>query len=100
MSVFLVSMIGLRQRTVKAIPTVANGGNHTTAFTEAARTAEAHKACFNVSKALAAAGVRVLTDNGFFEQVCISVLRLQFLQCCFGHVFIKWVLCMAGPEHV
>ena len=30
---------------------------------------EAHRACLNVSKALAALGVRVLTDDAFFSDV-------------------------------
>ncbi|KAH9942063.1 aminoacylase 1-like protein 2 [Amylocystis lapponica] len=51
------------------IPTVPNGGNHTAAFAEAAATVEAHRACLNVSKALAATGVRVLDDSFFFEKV-------------------------------
>jgi hypothetical protein len=52
-----------------AIPTIQNGGNHTSAFTDAARTIEAHKACLNVSKALAGVGVRVLTDEAFAHKV-------------------------------
>lgn len=52
-----------------AIPTVLNGGNHTPAFTRAAATPQAHKACLNVSKALAATGIRVLVDDEFFVQV-------------------------------
>jgi hypothetical protein len=54
---------------VVAIPTVENGGNHTPAFTDAAQTIEAHKACLNVSKALAGVGVRVLTDEAFMKKV-------------------------------
>ncbi|KAI8990718.1 hypothetical protein BD414DRAFT_413156 [Trametes punicea] len=50
-----------------AIPT--RGGNHTVAFTEAAAGKEAHEACLHVSVALAATGVRVLTDGGFLEKV-------------------------------
>ncbi|KAI0321513.1 hypothetical protein OF83DRAFT_1051107, partial [Amylostereum chailletii] len=53
-----------------SIPTQPNGGNHTVAFTEAAATPEAHKACLNVSKALALAGLRVLADDDFFSKVC------------------------------
>jgi len=52
-----------------SIPTVENGGNHTPAFTEAAGTIEAHKACLNVSKALAGVGVRALTDESFMKKV-------------------------------
>ncbi|KAI6014998.1 hypothetical protein F5J12DRAFT_512954 [Pisolithus orientalis] len=51
------------------IPTVPNGGNHTPAFTEAAGTIEAHEACLDISKALAAVGMRVLTDNTFLSNV-------------------------------
>ncbi|KAH9848672.1 hypothetical protein C2E23DRAFT_738932 [Lenzites betulinus] len=50
-----------------AIPT--SGGNHTTAFTDAAATKEAHKACLSISQALAATGLRLLTDDGFFDKV-------------------------------
>lgn len=52
-----------------AIPTVENGGNHTPAFTKSARTLEAHKACLQVSKALAGLAVRVLTDEEFLKRV-------------------------------
>ncbi|OCH92754.1 hypothetical protein OBBRIDRAFT_726149 [Obba rivulosa] len=51
------------------IPTEKNGGNHTPAFTAAVKTAEAHQACLDVSKALAATGVRVLIDDEFFGKV-------------------------------
>jgi len=51
------------------IPTVPNGGNHTAAFTQSAATVEAHKACLNISKALAATGLRVLDDAEFFAKV-------------------------------
>ncbi|PCH37522.1 hypothetical protein WOLCODRAFT_134580 [Wolfiporia cocos MD-104 SS10] len=51
------------------IPTVPNGGNHTIAFTEAAGSEAAHKACLNVTKALAATGVRVLDDASFYQKV-------------------------------
>ena len=54
------------------IPTELNGGNHTRAFAAAARTTEAHEACFNVAKALAAVGVRVLTDDVYLGHVCIA----------------------------
>jgi len=52
-----------------AIPTETGGGNHTAAFQQSARSPEAHKACLDVSKALAATGVRVLTDHDFFDKV-------------------------------
>ncbi|KAF8802853.1 hypothetical protein BYT27DRAFT_7196189 [Phlegmacium glaucopus] len=52
-----------------AIPTVLDGGNHTRRFAAAAATIEAHYACLDVSKALAATGVRVLTDDKFFAEV-------------------------------
>ncbi|CAL1709631.1 unnamed protein product [Somion occarium] len=51
------------------IPTVVNGGNHTRAFAESAGGEAAHKAALNVAKALAAVGVRLLTDDGFFNEV-------------------------------
>jgi len=52
-----------------AIPTVIDGGNHTRSFAEAAATTKAHYACLDVSKALAATGVRVLLDDDFFAEV-------------------------------
>ncbi|KAK0220964.1 hypothetical protein EDD85DRAFT_862726 [Armillaria nabsnona] len=52
-----------------AIPTEENGGNHTPGFTRAAATIEAHYACLDVSKALAATGVRVVIDDRFFKRV-------------------------------
>jgi len=52
-----------------SIPTEDNGGNHTPAFTKAARTVEAHKACLNISKALAGVGVKVLMDADFMTKV-------------------------------
>jgi len=52
-----------------AIPTVENGGNHTVAFTQSARTLEAHKACLQVTKALAGLGVRILIDEEFLKKV-------------------------------
>ncbi|KDR78232.1 hypothetical protein GALMADRAFT_245310 [Galerina marginata CBS 339.88] len=52
-----------------AIPTVVDGGNHTRAFAASAATIEAHNACLDVSKALAATAMRVLTDDKFFEEV-------------------------------
>ncbi|KAF7343411.1 Peptidase M20 domain-containing protein 2 [Mycena venus] len=52
-----------------AIPSVVDGGNHTPGFAEAAATVEAHYACLDVSKALAATGVRVIIDDDFYAQV-------------------------------
>ncbi|KAF8892890.1 hypothetical protein BD779DRAFT_1507568 [Infundibulicybe gibba] len=52
-----------------AIPTILNGGNHTPGFEKAAATVEAHYACLDVSKALAATGVRVLIDDEFMAEV-------------------------------
>ena len=60
-----VSLIG----TCLGITTVINGANHTRSFAKAAATIEAHYACLDVSKALAVTGVRVLTDDTFFEEV-------------------------------
>ncbi|KAG6334419.1 hypothetical protein ID866_4675 [Astraeus odoratus] len=55
-----------------SLPTVPSGGNHTSAFTEAASTDTAHEVCLNVSKALAAVGMRVLTDPDFLSKVKIA----------------------------
>jgi amidohydrolase len=52
-----------------SIPTVHNGGNHTPAFAEAARTIQAHEVMLNVSKALAGVGIRVLADEDFVKKV-------------------------------
>lgn len=52
-----------------AIPTVTNGGNHTPAFAESARSTEAHKATMAVSKGLAWTGFRIIADDEFFQQV-------------------------------
>ncbi|KAG5725164.1 Peptidase M20 domain-containing protein 2 [Termitomyces sp. T112] len=51
-----------------AIPTVRDGGNHTIQFAEAAATSVAHYACLDVTKALAATGVRVLIDDEFLAK--------------------------------
>ncbi|EGO26698.1 hypothetical protein SERLADRAFT_436510 [Serpula lacrymans var. lacrymans S7.9] len=51
-----------------SIPTVPDGGNHTPAFTDAARTEVSHNACLVVSKALTAVGMRVLTDDAFLSK--------------------------------
>ena len=61
-----------------AIPTILDGGNHTTAFAEAAAKIQAHYACLDVSKALAATGVRVLTDDSFFANVCMILIKFTF----------------------
>ena len=53
-----------------AIPTIKDGGNHTLEFAKAAATTEAHYACLDVSKALAATGMRVVTDEEFLARVC------------------------------
>ncbi|KAI0767284.1 hypothetical protein C8Q74DRAFT_1279382 [Fomes fomentarius] len=47
----------------------AESSNHTREFADAAATEEAHQACLNISKALAATGMRLLTDEAFFERV-------------------------------
>ncbi|KAG0709309.1 hypothetical protein DFH29DRAFT_978853 [Suillus ampliporus] len=52
-----------------AIPTLPHGGNHSPAFTDSARTTEAHKACMITTKALACTGFRVLEDGVFFKRV-------------------------------
>ncbi|KAI0267265.1 hypothetical protein BC834DRAFT_870482 [Gloeopeniophorella convolvens] len=52
-----------------SIPTVPDGGNHTHAFASAAATPEAHRACLEISKALALTGVRVIEDDKFFSEV-------------------------------
>ena len=59
---------------MSAIPTVPGGKNHTSAFAEAAGTETAHEACLDMSKALAAVGMRVLTDGEFLSQVCPVML--------------------------
>lgn len=53
-----------------AIPTKVGGTNHTKEFANSAALPEAHKACLNVSIALAALGVKVLVDDEFFAEVC------------------------------
>ncbi|KAG5350838.1 hypothetical protein C0989_009061 [Termitomyces sp. Mn162] len=52
-----------------AIPTIENGGNHTSGFKTSAASLEAHYACLDVTKALAATGIRVLIDDVFFSEV-------------------------------
>lgn len=51
------------------IPTEPQGGNHTRAFARSAASPEAHVVCLNVSKTLAAVGVRVLVDDAYFAEV-------------------------------
>jgi len=55
-----------------AIPTVPGGGNHTREFERAASTDAAHEACYDVSRALAHVGMRVLTDAAFLARVCLD----------------------------
>ncbi|PPQ77930.1 hypothetical protein CVT25_015405 [Psilocybe cyanescens] len=55
-----------------AIPTIVDGGNHTPGFEQSAATIESHYACLDVSKALAATGIRVLIDDAFFSKVQAS----------------------------
>lgn len=52
-----------------AIPTILDGGNHTPGFEQSAATIAAHYACLDVTKALAATGVRVILDDSFFAKV-------------------------------
>ncbi|KJA25233.1 hypothetical protein HYPSUDRAFT_37712 [Hypholoma sublateritium FD-334 SS-4] len=52
-----------------AIPTILDGGNHTPGFERSAATIAAHYACLDVTKALAATGVRVILDDSFFAKV-------------------------------
>ncbi|KAG6330395.1 hypothetical protein ID866_8696 [Astraeus odoratus] len=52
-----------------SLSTILSGENHTSAFTEAASTNMAHEVCLNVSKALAAVGMHVLTDPDFLSKV-------------------------------
>ncbi|KAF8888868.1 hypothetical protein BD779DRAFT_1522996 [Infundibulicybe gibba] len=67
---FGASPISLSETVIfPAIPTIVNGGNHTPGFEKSAATDAAHSACLDVSKALAATGVRVLIDDKFMESV-------------------------------
>lgn len=52
-----------------AIPTTANGGNHTAAFAKSAGTQAAHDAMIIVTKSLALLGYRVLSDPQFLLEV-------------------------------
>lgn len=56
------------------IPTKPGGGNHTELFTHSARTEEAHDATMIVTKALALTAVKVIMDDGLFEEVSVSPL--------------------------
>jgi len=70
---YLALLLGCTQTLFAAIPTVHNGGNHTPAFAEAARTIQAHEVMLNVSKALAGVGIRVLADEDFVKKVRVDV---------------------------
>jgi len=59
----------MRYLCIIAIPTQPNGGNHTAAFADAARSEAAHTATIAVTKGLALTGYRVLTDSDFFSRV-------------------------------
>ena len=61
--------IGVFIDPLTGIPTLPDGGNHTRAFADSAATVEAHQATLNVSKSLAAVGMRVLTDEAFLHEV-------------------------------
>ena len=62
---------------ILAIPTVPNGGNHTPAFATAARSQAAHAATMTITKGLALTAYRVLTDDDFFREVCLSQMLFQ-----------------------
>lgn len=68
---------------VYAIPTEKNGSNHTPAFAESAKTPEAHAASIRTSKALAATGLRVLTDDDFWSRVRLLLALLRVVVCSF-----------------
>lgn len=63
-----------------AIPTIVDGGNHTLGFTASAKTTAAHYATLDVSKALAATGVRVVLDDEFNAKVQASFKEDQQLR--------------------
>jgi hypothetical protein len=65
--------IGKLTYSYQAIPTIKDGGNHTHGFAASAATLEAHYACLDVTKALAATGVRVLIDDEFLAQVIVVI---------------------------
>ena len=56
------------------IPTKPGGGNHTKQFAHSARTEEAHEATMLITKALALTGVKVIIDDGLFEEVSVSLI--------------------------
>ena len=58
-----------------AIPTVPGGGNHTREFARASSTDAAHEASYDMSKALAHVGMRVLTDAAFLARVRLDGSR-------------------------
>jgi hypothetical protein len=62
-----------REALILAIPTVPNGGNHTRAFAEAARTLRAHAIALNVAKGIAVAGLRIVADDEFYIKVSDDV---------------------------
>lgn len=66
-----MSYLSDRLGSIQAIPTQPNGGNHSPAFADSARTTEAHKACMITIKALACTGFRVLEDEEFSKRVCV-----------------------------
>ena len=56
------------------IPTKPGGGNHTKQFAHSARTEEAHEATILITKALALTGVKVIMDDGLFEEVSVFII--------------------------
>jgi len=61
------------------IPTKPGGGNHTKQFAHSARTEEAHEATMLVAKALALTGVKVIMDDGLFEEVSAFIITITHL---------------------
>ena len=57
------------KRSLQAIPTEPDGGNHTVRFAVAARRKGAHEATLVMTKMLAHVGMKVLQDKGFLEKV-------------------------------
>ncbi|KIY71853.1 hypothetical protein CYLTODRAFT_429232 [Cylindrobasidium torrendii FP15055 ss-10] len=64
-----------------AIPTEANGGNHTAAFAKSARTMEAHDLAMKVAKALAITAYKVVKDDAFYEEVKSSFKATKATRC-------------------
>ncbi|QRV88955.1 amidohydrolase family protein [Ceratobasidium sp. AG-Ba] len=62
-----------------SIPTIVGGGNHTPAYTAAARTKEAHENAMAVAKGLSAVGLHVLLDPEFRQSVK-DAFKKQFPQ--------------------